>query len=116
MTPGGDQRQLLPFGCNTAFGPSWSPNGRRLAYASYPPAGNTDIYVGPRSGDAMREVQMTDLGPYDEEPTWAPNGDKIAFSDQDNGLWTVDVGTPLAETAIPNTADVNGAQPAWQPK
>jgi hypothetical protein len=40
----------------------------------------------------------------------------VAFDDADSGLWTVDVDTPLVETAIPNTADVHGANSAWQPK
>ena len=61
-------------------------------------------------------VQLTNLPNQDEDPAWSPDGSMVAFDDADSGLWIVDVDTPLVETAIPNAADVHGANPAWQPK
>ena len=34
----------------------------------------------------------------------------------EGGLYLVSPTAPLTETPIPNTVDVDGAQPAWQPK
>ncbi len=58
------------------------------------------------------EVKLTDLPGQDEAPAWSPDETKVAFDD--DGLWIVDVAVPLTESAIPNTADVDGALPAWQ--
>ncbi len=118
VKPNGHGRTLLPFGCNTALFPSWGPDAARLAFTSYPPVGNSDIYMAdyvPPSGG--EETRLTDLPDGDEGASWAPDGSKIAFDDfDDNGLYIVDVSTPLTEVAIPNTGDVFGAEPAWQPK
>jgi Tol biopolymer transport system component len=112
VKPNGNGKTLLPFGCNTATMPSWSPDGGQLAFSSYPPVGNSDIYIGTEDG----ETKLTDLGPHDEGAAWSPDETKVAFGDRDNGLYVVAVAAPLAEVAVPNTVDVDGAQPAWQPK
>ena len=113
MKPSGGRRTLLPFGCNTSAGPSWSPDGSQLAIGSYPPVGNRDIYIGPKDGSSR--TQLTNLANQDENPSWSPDGTQIVFGDEDNGLYRVTVSSPLTETAIPNTADVDGDDPAWQP-
>jgi Tol biopolymer transport system component len=77
--------------------------------------GNTDIYIGPRSGNEDGKVQLTNLPDYDENLSRSPNGAAVAFDDDGNGLYRVTVSSPLVETAIPNTADVDGGRPAWQP-
>jgi Tol biopolymer transport system component len=116
VKPTGKGQKLLPFGCRTSLFPSWRPDAKQLAFASYPPVGNSDIYIGPTDGNEDDETKLTDLGPQDEGAAWSPDQTQIAFGDTGNGLYLVSPSAPLTETQIPNTADIDGAQPAWQPK
>ncbi len=56
---------------------AWSPDGRRIAFASDRDGGN-HIYVVGLDGDGLR--QLTD-GPADDTgPSWSPDGTRIAFA------------------------------------
>jgi serine/threonine protein kinase/Tol biopolymer transport system component len=64
-------------------GPSWSPDGQLLAYAS-DPAGNLDIWIQQVRGG--RPVQVTTHPAHDRQPDWSPDGQWIAFrSERDGG-------------------------------
>ncbi len=56
--------------------PTWSPDGRSLAYVS-DAAGQLDIYVQQISGG--RAVRLTDSDADDTQPAWSPDGSSIAF-------------------------------------
>ena len=63
--------------------PSWSPDGRSVAYSSNQ-SGNFDIWVQPL-GDG-RAVQVTKDPAHDWQPVWSPDGKNIAFrSERDGG-------------------------------
>jgi Tol biopolymer transport system component len=59
------------------FGPTWSPDGGRIAFFSggsiavttFPPSGDPLVSIAPRGGDN-----------YDQDPDWSPDGSLIAFS------------------------------------
>jgi eukaryotic-like serine/threonine-protein kinase len=58
------------------YSPTWSPDGRSIAYVS-DAAGNLDIYVQQTgSGQAIR---VTDSAADDVQPAWSPDGSRIAF-------------------------------------
>jgi eukaryotic-like serine/threonine-protein kinase len=58
------------------YSPTWSPDGRSIAYVS-DAAGNLDIYVQQTgSGQAIR---VTDSAADDVQPAWSPDGRRIAF-------------------------------------
>jgi Tol biopolymer transport system component len=62
--------------------PSWSPDGRFIAYAS-DKSGNFDIWVQPvAGGDAVR---VTTSREHDWEPDWSPDGSQIAFRSERQG-------------------------------
>ena len=88
---------------------SWSPDGRRIAYA-WNRDGNFDIWV--QSVDAGDPTQVTS-SPFDErQPAWSPDGQRLVFrSEADGGgLFTVDVqGGPVRRIAP------YGRRPAWMP-
>ncbi|HWQ03296.1 MAG TPA: protein kinase [Candidatus Nitrosotenuis sp.] len=56
--------------------PTWSPDGRSLAYVS-DAAGQLDIYVQQISGG--RAIRLTDSDADDAQPAWSPDGSQIAF-------------------------------------
>ena len=58
------------------WGPSWSPDSRRIAFASNP-NGNSDIYVA--NADGSGTTRLTHHAAGDWRPAWSPDGRRIAF-------------------------------------
>jgi Tol biopolymer transport system component/tRNA A-37 threonylcarbamoyl transferase component Bud32 len=56
--------------------PTWSPDGRSLAYVS-DAAGQLDIYVQQIAGG--RAIRLTESDADDAQPAWSPDGSQIAF-------------------------------------
>jgi Tol biopolymer transport system component/DNA-binding winged helix-turn-helix (wHTH) protein len=86
------QRSLsrLTFDAGLQSEPTWSPDGRFIAYSS-DKSGNFDIWVQfVGGGDA---VQVTHSPAHDWQPDWSPDGSQIVFrSERDGaGLYTVPV-------------------------
>jgi Tol biopolymer transport system component len=72
--------------------PSYSPNGKRIAYASWD-AHDQEIYTIRVGGGGKTQVTHNDA--FDFDPCYSPNGKKIAF-DSDDGhdteIYTINVG------------------------
>jgi Tol biopolymer transport system component len=85
---------------------AWSPDGRRLAYASDENGAGLELRVHEleSENDAGLEV-------FGREPAWSPDGSQIAFA-SDIGLQSLDV---AAGTVSPLTSDPSDASPAWRP-
>jgi eukaryotic-like serine/threonine-protein kinase len=84
------QRNLTRLTVDTGLqtDPTFSPDGRFIAYAS-DRAGNFDIWVQPVSGGDP--VQVTKSPDQDTEPDWSPDGSSIVFRSEreGGGLYTV---------------------------
>lgn len=79
------QRKLwqLTFESGLETDPSWSPDGRFVAYSS-DQSGNFDIWV--RSIGEGNSVQVTSSPAHDWEPNWSPDGLSLVFrSERDGG-------------------------------
>ncbi len=73
--------------------PSWSPNGRWVAFAAVDSAANWDIWLV--SADGKIEVRITDDPAHDTEPSWAPDSRRLVFQSDRAGsedLWILDTG------------------------
>jgi TolB protein len=57
-------------------GPTWSPDGSRIAFADLRD-GNEDIYVMAADGSDVR--RLTDDPAFDGDAAWSPDGGRIAF-------------------------------------
>jgi eukaryotic-like serine/threonine-protein kinase len=62
--------------------PTWSPDGRFIAYAS-DQGGNVDIWVQPLAGG--RAIQITTNPAADWQPAWSPDGNQLAFRSEREG-------------------------------
>ncbi len=72
--------------------PSWSPDGKWLAYESYPssslPDNNLEIFIrsiNPEPSANSQPLQLTNQSGADFSPVWSPSGRQIAFVSQRSG-------------------------------
>ena len=71
-------RRLTTNGLSKA--PSWSPDGKRIAYLQQPTLfANSDIYVVDAAGGGA--VRLTRTSGLYSGPRWSPDGTRIAFTD-----------------------------------
>jgi tricorn protease len=70
--------------------PSWSPDGKWVAYAT-DRSGEAQIAIRPSDGTG-EETQLTkrEKG-YLYGPEWAPDSERLAYSDSDHVLWYVEI-------------------------
>ena len=76
---GSDQHQITQLG-GANFGPSWTPNGKRLIFSSnykQPRSGNFDLFLVNLDGSGLEQV-TTDEG-FDGFPIFSPNGAKLLW-------------------------------------
>jgi Tol biopolymer transport system component len=95
-------------------GPSWSPDGTKIAFFS-DRDGDYDIYV--MNSDGTSVVQLTNDPQTDATPDWSPDGTEIAFSrltpGSDGDIWVMNTdGT--GQTNLTNSAMLDYA-PDWSP-
>jgi tricorn protease len=99
--------------------PSWSPDGKSVAFFS-DESGEYALHVVDQSG--LGTVKKIDLGKpasFFYSPTWSPDSKKIAFTDKRLNLWYVDVEKPTAAPVKVDTDlyDAWGVlmTPTWSP-
>lgn len=57
--------------------PSWSPDGKRIVYASSCAFGPFECQISVMNDDGSRDAVLSDYGSF---PSWSPDGAKIVFS------------------------------------
>lgn len=91
----GDVRNLTQSGGSAERTPSWSPDGKTVAYFS-DKGGEYKLVLESQDGiSAKREIALPDPT-YFYTPTWSPDGKKFAYSDTHLRLWVLDVATAKA--------------------
>jgi TolB protein len=81
---GSDQRQITKLG-GANFGPSWTPDGRRIVFSSNyknPRSGNFDLYLIDKDGSNLE--QLTFDNAFDGFPMFSPDGKKIVWASNRN--------------------------------
>jgi Tol biopolymer transport system component len=91
--------------------PAWSPDGRRIAFASKR-AGSIHIYV--MDADGKNTTQLTHTSVDDNHPSWSPDGKLIVFSHGSAGR--LEVMSPSGQNVHRVTeAKANETDPSWSP-
>jgi hypothetical protein len=113
INPDGTAKTQLTSGSETDFGPDWSPDGARIAFARQV-SGADSVYVMDADGSNV-ELITTD----GREPRWSPDGTRIAYSHGPyfgSRIWTVE-----ADGSNPSDLPINGFYtederwPHWSP-
>ena len=121
---GGNQRNLTNHP-NGDFDPSWSPDGKRIAFISdrdghvnIRNSPNYEIYV--MDADGGNQLNLTNDPHNDSSPSWSPDGQRIVFSsdrDNDRGLnieiYVMDADGENQERLTNNLTE--DQYPSWSP-
>jgi tricorn protease len=111
----GDIRNLTNTPGFAERDPSWSPDGKWIAYFS-DESGEYALHLSPQDG--MGEVRKINLGnppSFFYSPTWSPDSKKIAFSDKRLNLWYVDIDEGKPIKVDTNPYDGANFSQVWSP-
>ena len=98
--------------------PSWSPDGRRIAFYSWRDEnwgdGNSEIYV--MNADGSGQTRLTNNTEGDRDPSWSPDGRRIAFTSSRDGKSEIYVmnADGSSQTRLTNNTDADW-DPSWSP-
>src|SRR5262249_48308268 len=100
--------------------PTWSPDGKALAFTAYSPADNWQAFRVGLDGSDRR--QLTDDWHWSSEPAWSPDGSQIAFvrgdDYQDHHIFVMNAdGSNVRQLTydVPHNGFLLDLRPAWSP-
>jgi tricorn protease len=113
----GDIRNLTKTAGVAERDPSWSPDGKSIAYFS-DASGEYQLYI--RDQDGLSQPKVIDLGPnpsFFYAPHWSPDSKRIAFTDKHLRIWYVEVagGKPVKIDAGLRGGFGAATQLSWSP-
>jgi tricorn protease len=85
----GDVRNLTESSGSRDSSPSWSPDGKWIAYVS-DKSGDEEIYLIDQLGKA-EEKKLTSSGHFKGGLLWSPESDELLFTTNDNALYLLDI-------------------------
>ncbi len=95
--------------------PSWSPDGKWIAYFS-DESGEYALHLRDQKGTGeVKKISLGNPPSFFYSPTWSPDSHKIAYSDKRLNIWYVDIdkGTPVKVDTL--TRGGGGVGMDWSP-
>lgn len=112
----GDPRQLTRSTGANDHSPAWSRDGQRIAWFS-DADGEYALYVGEQDGSGTPRRYALDGAGYYDTPLFSPDGKRIAYQDNSQSLWVIDLGsgrtTRIASEPVYTPLDLMSAN--WSP-
>ncbi len=112
----GDPRNLSRTSGVHERSPTWSPDGKSIAYFS-DASGEYALVVRPQDGKGDgRTYPLFGSGFY-EQPVWSPDSQKIAFIDNSRTLYWIDLGNGTVKriASEPIYGPINTMHYSWSP-
>ena len=86
--------------------PSWSPDGRALAFSRTPLGAETapasDVWLVDVDGGNLRPLLQNDL--EESDPAWSPDGRYVAFN-RAGDVWVLEIAQPISTVGPPREMD-----------
>ncbi|MFT6831263.1 MAG: tricorn protease [Planctomycetota bacterium] len=92
--------------------PSWSPDGRWIAYFS-DATGEYEMYIKQSDGRGETKQLTTGTEGFKYAPTWSPNSEKIVFSDRSGTIYLHDIEAGTTESIDQNEGAEWGVPVNW---
>ena len=124
MNAAGRNQRRLTNNPNDDFQPSWSPDGKRIAFASDRDSlrndhlSTSEIYI--MDADGKNQQRLTNNPNDDLNPSWSPDGKRIAFSSDRDGrfsheIYVIDADGGNQQRLTNNTDGDDDRDPSWSP-
>ena len=113
----GDVRNITSTPAVEERFPSWSPDGKWVAYFS-DATGEYDLEIKGQDGlGPPRHIGLGNPPSYFYNPAWSPDSKKIAYTDKRLNLWTVDLDHPTPVKVDTDLYDspAHIMDPMWSP-
>ena len=112
----GDIRNLTRTTTVAERDPSWSPDGKWIAYFS-DESGEYALHLAEQSGlGEVKKINLGTPGSFFYSPMWSPDSKKIAYQDKRLNLWYVDIEKGIPVKVATNLFDVGPSfSQQWSP-
>src|SRR5437588_7530183 len=113
----GDVRNLTHTPAVADRDPSWSPDGKSIAFFS-DESGEYELHIVDQSGlGSVKKINLGNPPSFFYGPLWSPDSKKIAYTDKRLNLWYVDLekGMPVKVTTDRFDEPTSSMNASWSP-
>jgi len=94
--------------------PDWSPDGRRIAFASNRDSGSRSLDLYAMDADGGSLTRLTDSPELEYSPAWSPQGDEIAFVSVTNDIAGINI-IRIDGSGLRRIGPTPAYGPSWSP-